>query len=609
MISELSHGILPQISSGAYASLHLLTWCLLITQLVRRWHLSDQLHPFSESLGIAPERASLERMLERLIFEIGRKSAVLAPEMMERQIRDGGELYKVLEQMVQLCRKQLQADSVEFSLFDPETRQFHSSIVLGKPFRLSTAELIGDKFQTNKFGSDGSLVQPIAFAGSILGSIRIGRDSRSAPTLADRQLLSLISLQTGVALINARYTEELLRMKNVSEESIRAKTGFLANLSHELRGPLGIITNGVELLLDGLCGPTNTEQSETLSMVAVNASHLLDLVNDVLDYAKAESGKIHTQAEDLLVDDILEEMCAIVRREAEKKDVQVTMKRSEHILAARSDRRHFRQMLMNLLTNAIKYTEEGGSVSVWAERSAQKRVVIHVEDTGIGIDNEDFPRVFQPFQRIEHRYALVQVGSGLGLSLTKRLVEANGGTIGFESELGKGSHFWIALPATDPIQSTFEPQPKRKKAVDGLGQCIALEISDRHEQDIVRRFLESRNFEVISCQSSDELLELLKTRARVLLCDDRFLDSPPARGLRDIRVSGEGQGFSIMLLSGRAFTFDIEERLRIGVDRVLSKPVSLESLASALSELLSADKQLREKSGAGAPIPRGKLVH
>lgn len=454
LVDVLFRSPASQLPSLWVRGLNFVAWSMVATFLLWRLETRKSLLSLARDLGIDTTRLPLERMLSRVLSEVERKNRSLSMNVLERRISSEKELSDTLEHVVELARQLLGAQSSELALYDPDTQLYHSSFVVGKPFRTSAQAMLSGAVEGRvEKSSPDVMVEPIAFAGSVLGSLRVALRSGEAPSQSDRQIMRLLALQSGLAIVNTRYTQQLIRLKAASEESIKAKTGFLANLSHELRGPLGIMLNAVELVLDGLCGSVTEEQAETLSMIRTNGEHLLELINDVLDYAKIESGKIVPHRSDILLHEILKDLCGVVRQQAEGKSHRLVYVPNDEALAISCDRRHFRQMMINLLTNAIKYTPDGGTIEVWAERIPGQKVRINVKDSGVGIEASERSKVFSAFERVENSYSLVQEGSGLGMPLTKRLAEVNGGQINFDSVPQQGSRFWLIFPS---IQATSD---------------------------------------------------------------------------------------------------------------------------------------------------------
>jgi signal transduction histidine kinase/CheY-like chemotaxis protein len=616
-LGALVAGALPaEPISYVVVALGFIGWGAALALYLARRDLRTTVTALATRFGIESRFKSFETVAHSLLKEMERKNSAFLTNIVERRIASKEELSRVLERIVAQAYRLLQAESAELALFDKESGLYHSSFVLGKPFRSSAQAMLAgaiDQAAVERDLSSDVLVQPVAFGGSVLGSLRVALQKGAVPSTGDREVMHLLAIQGGLAIINAQYHEELFRMKRAGEESVKVKTGFLANLSHELRGPLGLMINAVELVLDGLCGPVSADQLDTLKMVRSNGEHLLELINDVLDYAKVESGKIVADATEILVPELLKDIAGVVRAQAEAKRHTVSYRAGGEALTVRSDRRHMRQILINLLTNAIKYTPEGGTIELWAERCPGGKIKINVTDTGVGIEEADRPKVFAPFERVDNAYSVNQVGTGLGLSLTKRLVEVNAGTIDFSSTPGKGSHFWIILPAAEFTPEARE-QEATPRAVEGHGERILLVETNREERAVIERYLAHLGFRVSASATKLGALQVLREQqVDLVVVDNASIDHTGDLFPQEIRESAQVARVPILLLTSRAFIFDIEKYLKAGVDRCLSKPVGLGQLAQTCRALLdgkSGDEGTGQKTSASRGVrDRSSLVH
>ena len=241
---------------------------------------------------------------------------------------------------------------------------------------------------------------------------------------------------------------EALREAEEAEERAksadRMKSAFLATMSHELRTPLNSIIGFTGILLQGLAGPLNEEQTKQLEMVRHSATHLLNLINDVLDVSKIEAGQLEIYPTVVEVREVVEAAERTVRPMAEGKGLRFTVSISPEVGTVVTDRKRLEQVLLNLLSNAVKFTETG-EVSLECAYEGD-RLLFCVRDTGVGIKAEDIEKLFQPFRQLDMSATRIHEGTGLGLSICKRLVEMMGGEIGVESEFGKGSAFYFYIP-------------------------------------------------------------------------------------------------------------------------------------------------------------------
>ncbi len=251
---------------------------------------------------------------------------------------------------------------------------------------------------------------------------------------------------------NKRLVESLQRSNKLLYEAneelkraTQAKSEFLAHMSHELRTPLNVIIGFSELMLDEVPGKTNDEQKQCLNDILSSGKHLLNLINDILDLSKVESGKMELKVRDFAISDLIESVRTIAVTEFAQRKQSLEVKVEEGLPPVRADKAKVRQVLINLLGNATKFTPDGGRIRVEAERE-NNWCRVSVIDNGIGIKKENHEKLFQPFVQLDNPVGGEKGGSGLGLTIARQLVEKHGGRIWMESEYGEGSRFCFTLP-------------------------------------------------------------------------------------------------------------------------------------------------------------------
>ncbi|HMM35834.1 MAG TPA: ATP-binding protein [Thermoanaerobaculia bacterium] len=282
-------------------------------------------------------------------------------------------------------------------------------------------------------------------------SVHVRKDGTTFPMETSMCLLELggrdvvMGIDRDISELVASRTAELAVERDRAEAADRLKSAFLATMSHELRTPLNSIIGFTGVLLKGLGGPLTEEQSRQLGMVKSSAQHLLALINDVLDLSKIEAGELRVSSAPFALAEAVEGCLRALAPAAEKKGLSLVAEVDPAVGTVRSDRRRVEQVLLNLVSNAVKFTETG-SVTVSAVREGPW-VVTRVRDTGIGISAEDLPNLFRPFQQLESGLTRRFEGTGLGLSICRRLAEMLRGEITVESAPGAGSTFSFRLPA------------------------------------------------------------------------------------------------------------------------------------------------------------------
>lgn len=267
--------------------------------------------------------------------------------------------------------------------------------------------------------------------------------------------------QQRIAELANKYEKEKIR----AEEANRSKSEFLANMSYELRTPLNAVNGFSEIMLREMFGPLGDNRYvDYVKDIHTSGQHLLSLINDILDMSKIEAGKMKLQKEPVSLADIAEQSLRLVKARAEEKSIRLVSDLDDNLADLNADPRALKQVILNLLSNAVKFTPEEGRVSI-RSFAIDDRVALQVRDTGIGIPKEDLPRLGRPFEQIESQHSKSHQGTGLGLALSKSLVEMHGGQIAIESELGKGTTVTLTIPFNggDENVQAEDLEPERRR--------------------------------------------------------------------------------------------------------------------------------------------------
>ncbi len=385
--------------------------------------------------------------------------------------------------------------------------------------------------------------------------------------------------------------EQARREQARAEAASQAKSLFVANMSHELRTPLNAIIGFSELLIEGIAGDLQPKQHEYVQHVLEAGRHLLTLISDVLDLSKVEAGRMEISREPVELRSVCELVHNTVLPLVAKSGVLLTVSIPADLPPLSADPLRLRQILYNLLSNAIKFTPHGGHVSVQA-RALGNMVEIAVRDTGIGMRNEDLPRLFQEFEQVTAQGQERGGGTGLGLALTKRLVELHGGSISVQSQPGAGSLFAVSLPIHAPAQATLESPPARAAARAGAAldpgphASILLVEDDPYSERLVTQALEHCGHQVMQATSLNEAKALLEKSPALVLTGVSLPGGIGEMILDEVRRHPKLHGLPVVALAALAMQGDRERLLASGFDRYLSKPIGLRELIHEVESLL-----------------------
>jgi signal transduction histidine kinase/ActR/RegA family two-component response regulator len=403
-------------------------------------------------------------------------------------------------------------------------------------------------------------------------------------------------LEAALTALRARESERteaetaLLVAKRELESSNAAKSEFLARMSHELRTPLNSILGFSQVLNTDPDEPLSQSQKESVRQILKAGWHLLALINEVLDLARIESGKLQLSIESVGVEQIVREALTLIAPLAEKHQVKVVDEtkdfRRTYVMA---DRTRLKQVLLNLLSNGVKYNKPGGTVTLSCTRQNEGKLVLAVTDTGAGLTDEEQGMLFTPFQRLRAR-ADVE-GAGMGLAITKRLIELMGGAVGVKSTVGEGSRFFFELVQGDkPAVEGDETDPSLIIARTDANEVTLLHVEDNPaNRALVSRILERRpHISVLAADTAEKGIELARTRDPDLIVLD--INLPGMDGfdaLKLLRAYPDTRHIPVIALSANAMPSEVKRGLEAGFLQYLTKPVDVKEFLRTVDLFLS----------------------
>lgn len=380
--------------------------------------------------------------------------------------------------------------------------------------------------------------------------------------------------------------EEKVRLTELQNKKIeaanRAKSEFLANMSHELRTPLNAIIGFAEVLRDKLCGDLNEEQSDFVLDIHSSGQHLLQMINDILDLSKVESGKLELKYEEFELGKAVDAVLITLKGLASKKSL--TIETMVHDPGDRlvADPTKFKQILYNLLSNAIKFTPDKGRITLQttSQKKENNSIEVKVTDTGIGIAPEHYPKIFVEFSQVDSSYSRKYEGTGLGLALTKKLVEMHGGTIGFQSRVGTGSVFFFTLPVNRDTQAEKEHVHSLPERPTSRETILVVE-DDPKTSELLCVFLNKSGYQTITAfDGEDALQKARKFKPFAITLDIMLPKKDGWEVLKELKEDAAVKDIPVLVIS---LVDNKDIGFGLGATDYLSKPVSRNELLSKLS--------------------------
>ena len=435
------------------------------------------------------------------------------------------------------------------------------------------------------------LVMPLQSPQRLVGALTMARREVRPFTSVEQALMQVIANQAAISIDNARlHARQTVQLAQIAEqkrelersyaqinEISRLKSEFLANMSHELRTPLNAILGFSEILKDNLVALEEEQRHECLENIHTSGKHLLELVNDVLDLSKIEAGRMELSYDEFFVSNAVHEVHNVIRSLSERRDIDLTIDVPDD-LVVRADKSKFKQVLYNLLSNAIKFTAQGGRVWVTAAEEAEI-LRVDVGDTGVGIPREQHERIFNEFYQVDSATTRQVEGTGLGLSLTRRIVELHGGRMSLKSEPGEGSVFTVRMPLAGLSASNGERHNR-----------ILLVEDNRTNRDLATMVLAGNGFEVDIAVDGNEGLHKARSSPYDLVLMD--IELPGLDGLtvtRMLKSDPKTSAMPVVALTANAMKGNEQEALAAGCSGYISKPIEVANFVQKIATYLESE--------------------
>jgi PAS domain S-box-containing protein len=487
-------------------------------------------------------------------------------------------------------------------------------------------------------GIQSSMIIPLRIKGGVIGTWILGSQQVGAYSPDELEIAQAMADQLAVAIENARLfdqaeqeisdrkraeaalgEERALLAERVEERTAdlqaanlelarasRLKDEFLASMSHELRTPLTAILGLCDVLKLEVYGSLTKKQTRSINNIEDSGRHLLELINDILDLSKIEAGKLELQIGPVSINAVCQSSLKFVNETAHKKSIDLSLKIDSAVSTLQADDRRLKQILVNLMSNAVKFTDEGGSVSLEVTGDPEaEQIHFAVSDTGIGISEEERGHLFQPFVQLDSSLSRQYSGTGLGLALVRRMVEMHGGEINVDSQVGQGSRFTVSLPWPDETKSGTDATKAAKKPGQAVkswrvpasslisAQSPAPQIlvaeDDIRLSSILGDYLRAKGYDVTSVRNGLEFLEQAKAaKPDLILTDVHMPQLDGLEAVRKLRADDHLATTPVIVLTALAMPGDRERCLEAGANEYLTKPIDFDGLVETIETHLSS---------------------
>lgn len=438
---------------------------------------------------------------------------------------------------------------------------------------------------------------PLVFREQVFGVLSVHSGRPGAYSQEDLELLTTMTSQASIAIQNARAYRQLMETAEQLREVDRLKTQFLANMSHELRTPLNSIIGFSRVILKGIDGPLTELQEADLSSIYNSGQHLLGLINSILDMSKIEAGKMELAFEEVRLPQILDTAISTTRALIKDRPIELRVEVPPDLPVVWADPQRVRQILINLLSNAAKFTEEGHiTLSAGVKGHTGEFVLISVADTGVGIDPQAQQRLFIPFQQVDASTTRRAGGTGLGLAISRSFVQMHGGEIWVESQPGQGTTFHFTLPIYSALRGYEVPEARmpawEDQAQAPAGKELVLAVDDDPGViTLLKRYLESNGYQVVGLLDSSAALDVARSLAArpegqgplVAITLDVLMSRMDGwQVLEALKADPQTAGIPVILCS---IMEGLERGLSMGAAACLQKPITRDDLLAVLKKV------------------------
>jgi signal transduction histidine kinase/DNA-binding response OmpR family regulator len=546
--------------------------------------------------------SGLEEMAPQLLVEFARNMGA-----------EGGSMYLVEESGLKLVHTLDPGHALEWIQFPLRKGSIiEQAFDGGAPVLVRNINSSGNLSESGWSGyKDGSLlVMPLPGAsGKMMGIVTFHNKTYPPFTSQDREIGTILGSFSYEAIRAARAAEQLrdtlekqrhylehqvqertgalLIAKDSAESANREKSRFLSSMSHELRTPLNAIIGFTELINQNIAGPLNPKQREYVQYVEESGHHLLELITDLLDVSKIDAGAIELNSGPVSIDNMFDAASAMVREDIVAKNLKIIIPTDLNLII-KGDQRRCLQILLNLLTNAVKYTPENGIIELKAFEYKNAYIKILVTDSGVGIDLKDQSSIFKEFHQVDPKRDGALGGSGIGLALTSRLVELHGGEIGVESTKDEGSTFWFTLPIfSEAKNSDGSVELARALGSDLPGRRKVLVFEDSEVNIALIQGFFGNAHEVKIAENGELGIEIARSfMPEIILMDTRMPIMDGIEATRILKSDDSLKQIPIIGLSASTDAESVRACYEAGADGHIAKPIQFDELISTMKNLL-----------------------